>query len=256
MKFNKITIITLVCVLGVSIGILNVRAEENSLIKPGLDTKPGLKARVEAKFENNKDIRNLRASTTERIKELKDAKKENRQEIKDLRASSTLMFKEMKDKKREIVKQMELRTFEIRKDALVKELTVALKNLDNIKVRIDERIVKSEQAGRNMTKAKAELVIALEKLAKAKTAVASLASFTYGTSTTNTTLSTTTATSTRKIELEKPRKVGDEAIKAVKEARDSMKKVVEFIAKDMGKKIGNNTATTTATTTTSTTTSI
>lgn len=209
------------------------------------------KATIINKFEK-KDVRNplvekaqqlhdLRASTTA---EIKDMRREDREDIKDMRASTTIMMREFKGERKEMLKKMQLRAFEIRKNALVRELTSAIKNLTNIRSRIADRITKAEGNGRDMTDAKAKLVVVDGKLAVAKTAVETFVSFNYASSTVS-----VTASSSAEISLDRPRKIGDDAIKAVKDARDSLKDVVNAIAHAMGLGGGNVTATTTASTT-------
>jgi hypothetical protein len=263
MKLKTLQILAIVCVMTLSIGILAVKAESTST--------NGFKATIINKFEK-KDVRNplvekaremrdIKASTTA---EIRDIRREDREEIKDIktssteriremrddsRASTTRMIKEFKGERKEIMKKMQLRVFEARKNSLVRELTGALKNLTGIRSRISERITKAEAGGRTMTEAKAKLVIADAKLATAKAAVDALASYNYASSTITTTASSTATTT--EISLDRPRKIGDDAIKAVKDARDSLKDVVSIIAHNMG--LGDDRKNTTATTTASTT---
>jgi hypothetical protein len=173
--------------------------------------------------ERANEDKDLRASTTERMRELRAERKDG---MRDIRASTSAMFKEIKGQKREEIKKMKVGQFEMRKFALVNELNKAIRNLENIDSRLTARIANATST-RDMTEAKAALVIAEGKLATAKIAVSALAAYRYSTST----VSTGTSTD---VSLEKPRQVGDAAIKAVKDARDSFKKVVELIAKNMG----------------------
>ena len=237
MKLKRLFIATIVCVLVLSSGVLIAQAEVTS------STAASLKADIINKFEK-KDVRNplvekaremreAKASTTAKIQ---DMRREDRREIGEVRASSTLMMREFKGERKEILQKMQVRVFEMRKNALVRELTSALKNLTNIRSRISERITKVEGSGRDMTDAKAKLVIADTKLATAQTSVDAFASFNYASTTVS-----VTASSSAEVNLERPRKVGDDAIKAVKDARDALKEVVKAIT---------ITATTTATTTT------
>ncbi len=122
---------------------------------------------------------------------------------------------------------MKVDVFAIRKDALIKELTMTLNNLFRIRNKTVDLITRAESKGRDMTKARAQLVIADEKLAKARIAVDVLKALSAPV--------TSTASTTVSVNLDKPRKVGDDAIKAVKDARDALKKVVEFVAQSMGK---------------------
>lgn len=247
-------------VLALALQTLPVHADEDSAT-----SSEGNKGRLEARFEKNSDVRNLkiedkkikeaaklqREEVKDMRKDIKDDRKEDMKDLrasstmamKDLRASTTLKFKEIKGEKREIAKKMKRDAFQIRKDALVKQLNLSIKNLSDIRTRINERIATAEASGRTMTEAKAALVIADEKLAKAKIAVDAFAALSISTG-------TTTGTSTPEVDLEKPRKVGDEAIKAVKEAREAFVKVVKAIAQAMGLKEGKTPSPSTTTTVT------
>lgn len=253
MKSNILKVSFLLCVISVAIGAEAANAQEvrlNSRINGAASTSP-LRARIENNMDANRDIRNVRAEDSKimkgRVEERKDINMEKRGDIKDLRtatslvkrdikASSTMMFKAKVAERKEVVQKMRKDAFEIRKGALVKQLTITIENLTNIKTRINERISKLESEGKTVTEAKASLVIAEGKLATAKVAVdAFIAS--------NIAASTTAET---EVELEKPRKVADEAIKAIREARDAFKKTVMEIAKIS--KRNNDGATTTSTT--------
>jgi hypothetical protein len=254
MKIKKTNLLALMCILTISASALVVKAEYSST-----SSEDGMRERIEKPFEKNdirnarlefdrqakdirlsgkNDIRALRASSTNQIAQLRD---ERANEDKDLRASTTERMRELraerKDGMRDIrastsamfkeeIKKMKVGQFEMRKFALVNELNKAIRNLENIDSRLTARIANATST-RDMTEAKAALVIAEGKLATAKIAVSALAAYRYSTST----VSTGTSTD---VSLEKPRQVGDAAIKAVKDARDSFKKVIELIAKNMG----------------------
>lgn len=218
--------------------------------------------------DSDDDCKNIQVSSTtlglkrDCIEDRREDRREDRKDLrasttmmrKDLRASTTEMFKKFKDDRKEIIEKMRKDAFEIRKGALVEHLNFALENLLNIRGRINERITKAESEGRTMTEAKAQLVIADKKLADAKIAVDALAALNISTGNTS---AAAEASTTAEIELAKPREVGDAAIKAVKDARDALKKVVDAIAKNMGRGKGNATTTPpTATTTASTTTTL
>lgn len=159
-----------------------------------------------------------------------------RREIKE--ASSTEMFKKMKEARQDIMKKMKQDVFELRKKALVNQLTTSLENMANIRLRISERITKLESEGKNMTEAKAALATADDKIAKAKVAVNAFAAL-------NVTVgSTGSASSTTEVELTKPRQLGDAAIKAVKDARDALKLVIKFITPAGENKVNANASTT------------
>jgi hypothetical protein len=228
-------------------------------IKTRLEVRQkNMEERKEVRGEFRNEIRDMRASTSIEIKgiraDMKDARKEFGEERKELkeerkenignlkmaiqlrRASSTDMFKKLNNEKKDLLKKMKKDDFESRKKALLNQLNISLENLSAIKTRISDRILKAELEGRNVTDAKSALAIADDKLAKAKTAVEALSTLQAPAP------SSGTASSTE-VDLTKPRQVGDEAIKAVKEARDAYKKVVDIIAKGMG--LGNKPASST-----------
>lgn len=199
-----------------------------------------IRMQVENRLEKNKEIRNeqldQRESMLQDRKEVENEIRERFDGARMMRASSTEMFKRTKEELKEKVKTMKAHVFEVRKEALIKELNIALNNLQNITSRIESRIEKAESSGRDMSTAKDLLIEAKFAISKAKVNVDALDSLQDPTSDT---ASTTPETS---IDLTKPRALGDAAIKSVKEARDALKKVVEAIAKAMG--LGNSASTT------------
>lgn len=187
--------------------------------------------RKEVKNERKDDIKDIKASTTAAIKDMRAQYKDDRKMMnatssmmnrRDIKASTTAMFKKMQGEKRDLLKKMRVNEFEIRKDALVKQLTLALENLANIRTRLNDKITALATDGKDTTLSVKALADADTSLVKAKTAVDVLKAYSY---------TSTTATSTTEVELEKPRKIGDEAIKATKDARDSFKKVLSEIVK-------------------------
>lgn len=220
MNYKKIILSVLSVIIMVSIGL--------SYADAATTTPKGKIAPIKKQLDK-RDIRNIKIVAKE--------------EIKNIRSSSTPPFKLMKNEKRELVKKMRNDVFEIRKNALLKELGIALGNIIRTKDNLSNRINKAEASGRNVLDAKVALALASEKISQAQTAVNLLAN-------TNFSNSTTTASSTQ-INLEKPRKIGDDAIRAVKDARDVLKAAVQALAHDMGLATRNATSTldTTSTTT-------
>lgn len=191
-----------------------------------------LEKRIEMRKETQADIKAIRV-------ESKELRSDMKLEMKAKVASSSHEFKrEVKNMRVDLKKKMEVRQFEARKAALIKELNASLSHITDISTRIEARIVKTEAEGRNMTEPRALLVIAKEKLEKAKLDVNAFASITASSTV------SANATTTVEVDLAKPRQIGDAAIKSVKEARDAFQKVVTSIAHNMGKKTGV-TATTT-----------
>lgn len=253
----KLKISILICLLAISIGAYSAKAEERrdgNRIDIERETRGGQR---DLKNEREGNLKNLRASTTGVLRDLKERFRDEREDLKasttitkrEIKVLRTDLFREYKNIRREIKNRIHRDEFQIRKDFLVRKLNLTLENLRNIRSRISERITTAEAGGRNMTEAKASLVIADDKLVKARVAVDLFATFTYPTA-------TSTGTTTTEVELERPRKMGDEAIRAVKIARNALKDVVKAIAHNMGlgenkknKDDDDDNATTTATTT-------
>ena len=195
--------------------------------------------KVETKLQNvkaNKDIRNTAVEArigiaTSTRAEVRDIRVNTKQ---DLKAASTTT------QKHEIRMEMRKDVFSAQLNKMINQVTLSLNNLKQIRTRVEARIEKATQAGRNMSKAKDLLVTADAKILSAEQTINSLKSLGASTSTVS-----TTATSI--IKLERPRQMGADAIKAVNEVRKALNTVIIAIAHDMGLKLGN--ATTTATST-------
>lgn len=162
-------------------------------------------------------------------------------EYRNLVASTTIqkMHEEMDN-----VRQFRVQALNMQKVYMVKALNQAISNLEQIRGRIDGRITKAEQGGKNMNTAKNLLLTADAKLTLAKQAVLALQTFNAS--------STITTTATSTVDLSKPRQLLNSANQAVKVARDALNAVVVEIAHDMGLKLGDNEhqdATSTATST-------
>jgi hypothetical protein len=233
---------------------------------PGVLQK--MRAEVQVKGQNikaNQDSRNemrgrvISTSTSSSTNEKRDVQKAGNQKIQDMRRDlqGDRKMASTSEARKEFRAEMETRMFEIRKEILVRQLNLALNNLKQIRSRIASRIEKAEQAGRNMTEAKSALVTADAKLGVAQAQINILANLSASSTLATSTTATSTATTTVKVKLEKPRMLGEAAIKAIKDARDSLNLVVRAIAKNMGLRgtatttvsVGTTTATTTASTT-------
>lgn len=187
-------------------------------------------------IQNNIEVRN-KLLETRRISSSTRAEREDERENRR---------EENQENRREKIRDMRLDIFKVRKNALVKQLSISIENLKQIRERIKSRIEKASESGRNMDQAKSALAIADSKITIAINAVESLKEYVPTTSTTVATASTT-STSEVGIDLGKPRQIGDAAIKAVKEAHAALVSVVKAIAHSMG--FGNNATTTPSTTT-------
>ena len=230
-KTNKF-IVTILILSFMLVGVSSARAEENK--KPPIAEK--IKVNMENRLEKNREIRNVDMAR----KNSSSSPMFRDEKVKNFKAASTtdrIIFKreqenrenrENRENKEKLAKTMQTKVFETRKKALTRELSGAIKNLDNIAIRIQSRITKAETSGRDMTQAKTLFVDAQNLLAKAKIEVAAFEALNI-TSSTNTTASTTA-----EVDLNRPRALGDAAIKSVKAARDAMQKVVVAIAHGMG----------------------
>jgi len=225
---KKILSLIIVCVAATSLIAYNANAAKQT---SGSTTKKII-SEVRNNFEK-KDVRNESLVQKERENDDDNIGSSTERERED-RASSTSIFKIEKNKKKEVLKKMKVNEFEIRKNALEKELNKSLESINKLRNQINDRINKIEAdpnkpVNRDMTVAKAALAIADSKIASAKTAVELFNSTKFATST-----ATSTKNKITELNLEKPRKIGDAAIKAVKDARDSLKTVARAIAQSMG----------------------
>ncbi|MEI8097098.1 MAG: hypothetical protein WCG73_03265, partial [Candidatus Moraniibacteriota bacterium] len=148
MKFKKLTSLAIICVLAMAIGVLSVKAE-NITSTSTKKILPAIRKDIRnPKLEQQLEKRNLTASSTERMRGIASS---TAQKIKDMRASTTLMFKQMKNEKRVIAKQMKVDVFQIRKDALIKELGITLGNVTRARDMLSTKITSAEGAGKNMS---------------------------------------------------------------------------------------------------------
>lgn len=189
----------------------------------------------------------VRAMASSTRIERKDIRDDRREEVGDIRREGRddMRIASTTGERREIRKDMRMDIFKVRKDTVIRQLNVSLNNLKQIRERISSRIDKATSEGRNMTDAKNLLVTADAKITAAIAAVDALKSLTPPaiTATTSTEVS---------VDLNKPRQAGGAAIKAIKDANQSLVAVVRAIAHAMG--LGNNASTTPPVAATSTTT--
>ena len=178
--------------------------------------RPGIKALASTTRAERQDIRD------DRREEVKNIREQGREDMRN--ASSG-------PERREIRKDMRKDEFAARKNALVKQLNVTLNNLKQIRERISSRIDKASSEGRDMTEAKKLLITADAKISAAELSVTAVLNFTP----------TASSTASTTIDLNKPRQIGETAIKALKDAHEALVAVVRAIAHAMG--LGNATTT-------------
>jgi len=185
--------------------------------------------------EDKKPFMNVNASSTrdDRREQIQDIRQQGREDIKN--ASSS-------EDRKNIRKEIRKDEFAVRKEALSKQLDVAIQNLKQIRERINARITKSEQAGDDMVQAKSLLVLADAKIVTAEQALATFKAY----------VPTASSTATTTIEMARPREIADNAIKANKAAHEALVEVVRAIAHAMGLDLGEkNKETATSTSSTS-----
>lgn len=223
--------------------------------RPGAPVPAALREQLRNKNENiqnnvevrNKMLENRRVGTSTRPMiasttrmERKDIRDERREDVMDLRREGREDIRNATNtqERREIRRDMRKDIFEVRKNALLKQLAVSVENLKQVRDRIASRIEKAAATGRDMTAAKSALVTADAKITAALAAIDTFKSYTPP---------APSATSTdQSVGLDKPRQVADAALKAVKDAHESLTVVVRAIARAMG--LGGNASTTPTTT--------
>jgi hypothetical protein len=121
-----------------------------------------------------------------------------------------------------------------RKDGLVKQLDVAIKNLTDLRKRISSRMEKDKLAGKDTSSVSELLKVADTKLSLAKDAVKAVRDYVPTTKDQIANASTTnsqTASSTKLINLDQVRVLVDKARGAIKDAHKALVDVVVAIAK-------------------------
>ncbi|MFA6601301.1 MAG: hypothetical protein WCT02_00335 [Candidatus Paceibacterota bacterium] len=161
----------------------------------------------------------MMASTSARREEIRGEMKEYRNEGRELMVS----------------------IFRNRKENAVKQLQVAVKNLVDIRTRIDSRIKKEQANGKDMSQAVSLLEVANTKITLANQAVKALMDYNPQVSTTVSASASSTMTSQAFINLDQVRSLITNAQKTIKDARGALNDVVVSIAKTLGLKLGEKT---------------
>ncbi len=242
---------------------IEIRTETRPAMRPGVPVPAILREQLRTKAENiqnnlearNKLLENRKLSTSTKPlmpkdvrmmasstpKERAEIREERREDVKNIRQEGREDMKNASGtmERREIRKDMRMDIFKTRKEAIIKQLTVSLNNLKQIRERIGSRIEKATSEGRDLTKAKELLITADAKITAAINAVEALKAYMPGSVTATSSVETSTEAS---VDLNKPRQMGEAAIKAIKDAHEALVAVVRAIAQAMG--LGNNASTT------------
>ncbi len=225
------------------------RAEEDDKTTPPPPIQQGtIKDRIRANNErriqnikaNNDDKRELRndrreiASTTR--ENIRDIRKEGREDIRN--ASST-------EDRKEIRKEMRLDILKARQGGIVKQMTLSIENLKQIRGRIATRIDKIASSSKDVIEPRKLLAEADKKIAEAEASLKSFADYQFVAPT----ASTTNASSTS---IGRPVKLSQDTHKAIQDAKQALQKVVVSILKLSPPKNRNNDETSSSTATTTT----
>ena len=194
-----------------------------------------IKANQDIRNNILEDRRNLAASTSSSTRPLPSARLNAPQARYSSSSEQFGRVERNDDRYENNGKAMREAVYKIRKENIIRQLTLAINNLEQVRNRISDRIAKVETSGRDMTNAKALLATADSKILLAKNAVKAINDLkAIATST------STTGSSTPIIDLEKPRQLAQGAIQAIKDAQRSLNAVVVAIAHAMGFKVGQD----------------
>ncbi|MBP6858929.1 MAG: hypothetical protein KBC33_03835 [Candidatus Pacebacteria bacterium] len=178
------------------------------------------------------EIRTMASTTRGEHVEIRTERREDAGEIREemrerIRSASS------SDDRRDIRTDMRKDIFEVRKQALIKQLEVSINNLKQIRDRIVSRIEKAEDAGKNMSEARELLITADAKIVAAEIAVDGIVVF-APTDYLAAAADSSSVTASTTIDLTKPREMAETAIKAIKEAHQALVDVVRSVAHSLG----------------------
>lgn len=168
---------------------------------------------------------------------------------KENRASTTRPFLK-KDGYENDGKAMVEKMLKERKENLIKQLNVAIRNLTELRKRIGSRLEKDKMAGKDLSSVSELLKIADAKLVIAKDSVKAVQDYTPSTKEQlATTTNTQTDSPTKLINLDQIRNLVEKSRAAIKDAHKALNDVIVAIAKVSGNNLPKNTTTDRATTT-------
>lgn len=234
---------------GAATGI-NATVNTNSDVN-SVNIRNRIKAEMDAKIQNiktNQEIRNqiiekskLPSTTPPKMEKKVEKKIENRieqkvedrieQRMENRLSSTSPQFR--KEGYENNGKEMMAKLLKEKKDAVHKQLNVAMQNLIELRKRISSRIEKDRLNGKNLAGVSELLKLADAKIALAKEAIAKLRY--YEPVPKNT---TDTGTTTVAVNLDPVRELIDTAQKSIKEAHRALNDVVVAIAKISGNNKG------------------
>ena len=219
-----------------------ISAQNTPSIPISSTTRDRLRAAVD-RVEQNVDVKlqNVKANADTRnntIEERQAIASSTRAEVGELKTEARENIKNASTtgERREIRVELRKELFKIELNRLVNQLNLSLRNMEQIRSRIESRIEKATAAGKDMSQTETLLVMADGKVTIAKQAIESLKAVESDPTT------VLTAGTSTIIKLEKPRQYGANAIKAVNEVRVALNAVVVSIARGMGVKLETSTS--------------
>jgi hypothetical protein len=186
--------------------------------------------------DDRRELRNERRSISSTTREdIRDIRKEGREDIRN--ASST-------EDRKDIRREMRLDILKTRQEGIVKQMTLSIENLKQIRNRIATRIDKIASSSKDVTEPKKLLVEADKKIANAEVSLKLFSDYQF----TAPNASTTNASSTS---MGRPVKLSQDTHKAIQDAKHALQKVVVSLLKlsPATNRAGDNTSSSTSTTT-------
>jgi len=227
---QKKLITTVLALIMVAPGITNAVENSNATNTQKETVREKIRTEIQNKLQNIKNNQEVRNSILDERREIASSTKNNIKNI-NIETRNELKNASTTSEKKNIRQEMRLDIFKAQQGKIVKETAVALNNLKQIRQRIDSRITKAEQSGRNMTNARKLLVTADDKIKNAEQAMNQLASF-------MSTIKASSSTEKTHINTEKLKEINSTVNKAIKDAREALNAVIVAIAHDMGLKLG------------------
>lgn len=224
-----------------------------SIVKPAINASSSILNTMRTNAENR--LQNAKINQEARknlIDERKNIASTSHAMIKDIRAEARGEIRAASSTTaRQIIRQeMRRDVFNIQRQKIAQQLELSIQNLKQIRARIDSRIKKEQQNGKDMSAAIKLLIIADTKIATATDTLNAFKAFSpkliiIASSTPQVTSNVTQQV----IHLDVARQMMTIVQKDIKDAKKSLTDIVVAIAHAIGQKLGNSVATSTPSTT-------
>ncbi|MFA6078829.1 MAG: hypothetical protein WC779_03680 [Candidatus Omnitrophota bacterium] len=223
-----------------------ISPSSNAAVSPTIKASPSIRNIIRTDIENR--VQNLKANEEARKNQIDERigiASSSRAMIKDTRieARAELKIASSSQERKEIRKEMRRDIFNIERLRIAKQLELSVQNLKQVRDRINSRIQKEQQDGKDMSKAIVLLATADAKILAANTALQALKDLIPKPMTTAVSASTTVQaniSSVQSVNLDAARQAVMAVQKAIKDAHRALTDVVVEIAHSMGLKLGND----------------